>query len=201
MTAMGVERFVVTLVDAKRGEQEERRWNKAEVINSMAWLKRMNARGYDVWVRPDSEHGLVLLGGLKKDDLRTLRERGFAPAVVVETARDQYQAWVKLSQQPLGDPLRGQAMAGLVQGLGRHGAKAIGRADGRLAGFTNQQVQLGDGRHPYVLVGGIRRDSGTGGIRLSCKIRAAAREGQVCAARSRAWSAAWPSTIKNETSS
>ncbi|WP_235922856.1 DNA-primase RepB domain-containing protein [Rugamonas aquatica] len=149
---MGVDHFVVTLVDAKQGKQEERRWRKAEVIKSVAWLKRMNARGYDVWIRPDGEHGLVLLGGLKKDDLRTLRERGFAPATVVETGRDEYQAWVKLSQRPLDAPLRGRAAEGLAQGLGRHGAKAISRTDGRLAGFTNQQVQRRREQHPYVLV-------------------------------------------------
>ncbi|MCU6496712.1 RepB family DNA primase [Rugamonas sp. A1-17] len=152
MTAMGVDRFVVTLVDAKQGKQEERRWRKAEVVMSMAWLKRMNARGYDVWIRPDGEHGLVLLGGLKKKDVQTLRERGFVPATVVETAREQYQAWVKLSANALADPLRGRAAEVLVQGLGRRGANAISRADGRSAGFTNQQVQRAGGRHPFVLV-------------------------------------------------
>lgn len=152
MTAMDMDRFVVTLVDAKQGKQEERRWSKTEVVNSMAWLKRMNARGYDVWIRPDGEHGLVLLGGLKKKDLQTLRERGFAPTVVVETGREQYQAWVKLSHQPLSESVRGQAAEVLVHGLGRYGGRAISRVDGRLAGFTNQQVQRTGGRHPFVLV-------------------------------------------------
>ncbi len=152
MTAMGVEDFVVTLVDAKLGKQEERRWRKDEVVKSMPWLKRMNARGYDVWIRPDGEHGLVLLGGLTKKDLRTLRDRDFAPAVVVETAREQFQAWVMLSQRALDESLRDHAARGLVQGLRLHGANAISRADGRLAGFTNQQIQRTGGRHPFVLV-------------------------------------------------
>lgn len=152
MTAMGVDRFVVTLVDAKQGKQEERRWSKAEIAKGMAWLKRMNARGYDVWIRPDGDHGLVLLGGLKKKDVQTLRELGFAPALVVETGQEQYQAWVKLSRKALPDPLRGLAADMLVQGLCRHGASAIGRSDGRLAGFTNQQAQRTGGRHPFVLV-------------------------------------------------
>ncbi len=153
MTAMGAERFVVTLVDAIQGKQEVRQWRKAEVIKSMAWLKRMNARGYDVWIRPAGEHGLVLLGGLSKNNLQTLQVWGFAPATVVETGREQYQAWVKLSEQPLTEPVRSQVAQGLVQGLGRYsGANAISRVDGRLAGFTNQQVQRTAGRHPYVLV-------------------------------------------------
>lgn len=152
MTAMGVDRFVVTLVDTKQGRQEERRWSKADVAQSMAWLKRMNARGYDVWVRPDGEHGLALLGGLNKRDLQTLRDHGFAAAVVVETGREQYQAWVKLSGRGLDAVLRSQATDGIVKGLGIYGGNAVCRADGRLAGFTNQQVLRTDGRYPYVLL-------------------------------------------------
>ncbi len=152
MSAIGVERFVVTLVDAKQGKQEVRRWHKTEVIKSMQWLGRMNARGYDVWIRPDGEHGVVLLCGLKKSDLRTLHERGFAPAAVVETGREQFQAWVKLSDQPLREQLRGQAAERLVNGLGRAGANSVSRTDGRLAGFTNQQVLRDGVRHPFVLV-------------------------------------------------
>ncbi|MBV6325139.1 DNA-primase RepB domain-containing protein [Duganella violaceipulchra] len=109
-------------------------------------------RGYDVWIRPDGKHGLVLLGGLKKKDVQALRERGFAPAMVVETGPEQYQAWVKLSQDAWAEPLRGRAADLLVQGADRHGGNAISRADGRLAEFTNQQVQRASGRHPIVLV-------------------------------------------------
>jgi len=153
MTAMGVDRFVVTLVDTKQGKQGERRWRKEEVLNSMAWLKRMNARGYDVWIRPEGEHSLALLGGLTKAALRILCERGFSPAVVVETAREQYQAGVKLSPQPLAELVRSHAAQGLVRGIGHYsGTKVVSRADGRLAGFTNQQVQRIGGRHPYVLL-------------------------------------------------
>lgn len=52
----------------------------------------------------------------------------------------------------MADPLPGRAVEVLVQGLGRHGLNAIRRVDGRLAGFTNQQVQRTGGRHPFVLV-------------------------------------------------
>jgi hypothetical protein len=58
---------------------------------------------------------------------------------------------VKLSQDALADSLRGRAAELLVQGLGRYGANAISRVDGRLAGFTNRQVQRAAGRHPFVL--------------------------------------------------
>ncbi|MET0322289.1 MAG: hypothetical protein ABW069_16330 [Duganella sp.] len=60
MTAMDVERCVITLRHAKSGKQEARRWDKDNAMRGMAWLKRMNARGYDVMIRPDGDHGLVL---------------------------------------------------------------------------------------------------------------------------------------------
>lgn len=153
MTAMGVSRFVVTLRHAAAGQTEERHWSKGDVMHSMGWLKLMNARGYDVLIRPDGEHGLALLGGLNKADVRLLQERGFAPAAVVETASGQYETWVTLSLKPLAEPLRDQAAQGLVRGLGVYNvAKAVSLVEGRLAGFTNQQLLRNGGRHPFVLV-------------------------------------------------
>ncbi len=58
----------------------------------------------------------------------------------------------QLSEDALAGPLRGWAAEVLVQGLGRHGANAICRVDGRLEGFTNQQVQRTAKQHPFVLV-------------------------------------------------
>jgi len=150
--ALGADSFLITLIDTQHGRQEQRRLRQRELEKSMAWLKRMNARGYDVWVRPDGEHGLVLLAGVDLIDLQRLRERGFNPAAVLETGRQQYQAWLKLSQQPLEEPVRSVAAQGLVRGLARHGANVIVREDGRLAGFTNQQVLRAGGRHPFVQV-------------------------------------------------
>jgi len=152
MMALGVDSFLITLIDTQHGIQEQRRLRKRELEKSIAWFKRMNARGYDVWMRPEGEHGLVLLAGLSPIDLQRLRERGFNPAAVVETGREQYQAWLKLSQQPLEDPVRRLAAQGLVRGLVREGANLIAREDGRLTGFTNQQVLWAGGRHPFVQV-------------------------------------------------
>nr|WP_229261725.1 DNA-primase RepB domain-containing protein [Duganella margarita] len=153
VTAISIDRFVLTLVNSKTGVQEERHWHKEEVLKSVAWLKRMNARGYDIRIRPDGEHGLALLGGLNKADVRVLHERGFAPAAVVEITTGQYEAWVKLSQKPLAEPVRDQAAQGLVRGLGIYSAaKTISLVEGRLAGFTKQDVQRTSGRHPFVLL-------------------------------------------------
>lgn len=152
MNAMGVERFVITLRHAKSGKQEARRWDKDETMRCMAWLKRMNARGYDVMIRPDGDHGLVLLKGLSKANLETLKKRGFGPAAVVDAGGGSYQAWVRLSEKPLAERLRELAGSGLHKGIGLHAGLAVGLSDGRLAGFTNRSMRPDSDSHPYALL-------------------------------------------------
>ncbi|MTW31721.1 hypothetical protein GM655_02655 [Pseudoduganella danionis] len=148
MMAMGCQRFVVTLIDAKLGKQEERDWDQDKVMQNIGWLKHMNARGYDVWIRPSGEHNLIVLGGLSAAQLQALNEREYLPAVVIETGTGQYQAWLKLSNVPVVDNLRYQVKQEVFKDFERAGIKATDRADGRLAGFTNQQVQLSGGATP-----------------------------------------------------
>ncbi|WP_308495428.1 DNA-primase RepB domain-containing protein [Duganella flavida] len=152
MTAMGVSRFVVTLKHAAEGNQEEHHWDKEEVMHGIAWLKRMNARGYDVLIRPDGEHGLVLLDGLTKVQLDTLRQRGFSPAVVVDTDREHCQAWVKLSNASIAEHTQEMATRGLRAGLGLPTGKGNSPKDGRLAGLTNWAVKSKHDIQPYALV-------------------------------------------------
>jgi hypothetical protein len=152
MTAMGVDRFVVTLRHAAGGKVEERYWSKGDVMHSMAWLKRMNARGYDVLIRPDGAHGLVLLDGLTKAQLDTLHQRGFGPALVVDADRNHYQAWVKLSAAPIAERTQEFATRGLRVGLGPSTDKGKRLKDGRLAGFTNRLAKSKPDTQPYALV-------------------------------------------------
>jgi hypothetical protein len=56
-----VERFDVLLCDATSGATITREWSKAEMLRSVAWLKRMNGRGNNIFVRPSGEHNLALL--------------------------------------------------------------------------------------------------------------------------------------------
>ncbi|WP_308495464.1 DNA-primase RepB domain-containing protein [Duganella margarita] len=152
MTAMGVSRFVVTLRHAAAGKTEERHWSKGDVMHSMAWLKRMNARGYDVLIRPDGEHGLVLLDGLTKTQLNTLHQRGFGPALVVDVERGRYQAWIKLSLAHIAEHTQEQAAQALRKGIGLPAGGERSPKDGRMAGLTNRSVKSQSDAHPYALV-------------------------------------------------
>lgn len=150
--ALGAERFVVGVRDARNGLMIQRDWRTAEVEGSLAWLKRMNARGNDIYIRPAGDHGLVLLDDLSAEALARMQREGYAPAAVIETSPGNYQAWVRLSEQPLPADVRTHAARGLAKHYGADMNSADAQHFGRLAGFTNQKPQhTRAGRQPYVL--------------------------------------------------
>lgn len=129
-----------------------REWSREEVEQSVAWLKRMNARGNDVYIRPAGEHGLVLVDDLKADKLSIMSKDGYLSAATIETSPGNYQAWVKLSDDPLSADVRTIAAQGLAKRYGGDLNSADSRHYGRLAGFTNQKPKhASNGRQPYVL--------------------------------------------------
>ncbi len=138
--------------EAKTGQMMNREWSRAELEQSAPWLKRMNAKGNDVYVRPAGAHGLVLVDDVKPAMLEKMRRDGFAPAAAIETSPGNYQAWVKLSDKPLSADVRRVAAQALAKHYDGDPNSADSRHYGRLAGFTNQKPQHAkDGRQPYVL--------------------------------------------------
>ena len=87
---MGVARCKVKLVDVKNRKEQLREWSATELVCSVAWLKRMNARGYDVFVAPAGQHGLMLLDGLREEALAAMTGKGFEPAATIQTAPGRY---------------------------------------------------------------------------------------------------------------
>jgi hypothetical protein len=152
VSALGTPRFVVGIRDARTGLMMHRTWSRSELERSVPWLKRMNARGNDIYVRPDGDHGLVLVDDLKADALERMQREGYAPAALLETSPGNFQAWVKLSEAPLSVAVRTRAAQGLAQHYGGDLNSADGKHFGRLAGFTNRKPQhTRHNRQPYVL--------------------------------------------------
>ena len=152
VNALGSDRLEVGVRDAKTGKMMQRTWSRAELEQATPWLKRMNARGNDVFVRPPAPHGLVLVDDLKPQALEKMRSEGFAPAAVIETSPNNYQAWVKLSDRPLSAPERQVAALVMANKYGGDRNSADSHHYGRLAGFTNQKPKhTKEDRQPYVL--------------------------------------------------
>ena len=149
---LGVERFEISIQNAETGRELHRTWDQAELEQSMGWLKRMNARGHDVSVRPAGEHSLVVVDGLTGPAVARMGREGWTPAATIESSPGRYQAWVKLSEAPVSAPVRELAAHELAQHYGGDPPSAGRDPTGRLAGFTNQEPEhTREGRQPYVL--------------------------------------------------
>lgn len=150
--AFGVEHFEVGIREAKTGKMMNREWSRGELMQSAPWLKRMNARGNDIYVRPAGNHGLVLVDDLKPGVIERMKQDGFTPAAQIETSPGNYQVWVKFSDQKLSAEVRNIAAKGLAKQYGGDPNSADAHHYGRLAGYTNQkQKHTRNGRQPYVL--------------------------------------------------
>jgi hypothetical protein len=147
IAAMGAERYEVVITHAKTGQQTKREWDSAELMAGVQWLKRLNARGGDVYVRPLGGPELRLIALLDADGVDKLRSRGLVPAVTVETRPGQFDAWVKLADQPLPPAVGDVLLARLTREVGET------VQHGRLAGFTNQQAEANaTGLQPFALL-------------------------------------------------
>lgn len=151
--ALGVPHFEVGIRDAQSGQMMNRQWRRDELEQSIAWLKRMNARGNDIYVRPaGQQHGLVLIDDLNTAAIARLQADGFAPAAIIETSPGNHQAWVKLTDTALSAEARRLAARDLAKTYNGDPNSADAQHYGRLAGFTNQKPKHARaGRQPYVL--------------------------------------------------
>src|SRR5947209_8087652 len=101
LRAMGCERYEVGIRDAETERMLLRTWSAAEVQEAVGWLRRMNARGNDIYIRPAGSVGLILVDDLTAGAVERLRDDGLAPAAVVETSPENFQAWVRVSRGPI----------------------------------------------------------------------------------------------------
>jgi hypothetical protein len=130
-------------------------WSRDEVLKAVPWLKRQNAKGADIYVRPagDRNQGLVLVDDLNQGQIERLKADGYAPAVVVETSPRNHQAWIRLSERPIEPDVATVASKYLAKQYDADPNSADWRHYGRLAGFTNRKPAHTDerGRNPFVL--------------------------------------------------
>ncbi len=154
LQAFGVDRVDIGIRDGREGKMMNRLWTPDEVLKNTAWLKRMNAQGNDIYVKPVGEHGLVLVDDLQPEAMDRLKGHGFHPAIVTETSPGNLQAWLKLSREVVDPNIRKVVAQDVAQDFGGDPNSADAQHYGRLAGFTNQKPDrlLETGLHPYVLL-------------------------------------------------
>jgi hypothetical protein len=156
LKGMGCDLYMIGVREADTGKMMNRVKTPAEIMEGLPWLKKMNANGNDIYVRPadDLGHGLVLVDDLDRAGLERMRGDGLGPAVVVETSGGNFQAWIKLAGGEVPAAVRGEVAKRLAKTYGADPASAGARHYGRLAGFINRKEKYVDpssGRRPWVL--------------------------------------------------
>jgi hypothetical protein len=159
LAAMACESFEVGVL-RPNGRMLLREWTAEQIDTAVGRLRRENARGAHIYIRPYGAHALSLVDDLSVDSVKRMKQSGFEPALVVETSPANFQAWLKHGRV-LDCPLSTQTAKELARRFGGDPSSADWRHFGRLAGFTNQKPgrRLPTGLPPFVQL----RES-TGGV-------------------------------------
>jgi len=127
-------------------------WSTKRIDVALRWLRRENALGAHIFVRPHGAHGLSLVDDLNAEAIERMTGIGFQPAVVVETSPGNFQVWVNHGRVLSDHTFSTQAAKELAHRFGGDPSSADWRHFGRLAGFTNQKLKrrLSNGLQPFV---------------------------------------------------
>ena len=126
-------------------------WTVRQIEEAIQRLRRENARGAHIFVRPHSTHALSLVDDLSIGTIARMTDAGFLPALVVETSRQNFQVWLNHGQI-LDRDMSTWAAKELAKPFRGDFSSADWRHFGRLAGFTNRKPErlLPNGLAPFV---------------------------------------------------
>jgi hypothetical protein len=125
-------------------------WTVRQIEGAVQRLRRENARGAHIFVRPHGTHALSLVDDLSLEAIARMTNAGFQPALVVETSPQNFQVWLN-HQRTLDHNTSTLAAKELAKRFGGDLSSADWRHFGRLAGFTNRKFErlLPNGLAPY----------------------------------------------------
>ncbi|MFA7496440.1 MAG: DNA-primase RepB domain-containing protein [Acidithiobacillus sp.] len=135
------------------GQVRHQTMTSEALMAAISTLARANAQGEHVWIMPHSPEGLVLVDDVKRKTIERMKRDGLAPCCVIETSPRNFQAWVRLTYQPVTPALLKAAARLLATRYEGDLASAASSHYGRLAGFTNRKEKhrQASGLYPYVL--------------------------------------------------
>lgn len=152
LCAMGCELFEIGVLRMDGRMLLRSGWRADQIDAALAWLRRENARGAQIFVRPHGTHALSLVDDLSAETIPRMTDAGFQPAAVVETSPGNFQVWLNHGRILFDRTFSTQAAKELARRFGGDPSSADWRHFGRLAGFTNQKSKrrLPNGFPPFV---------------------------------------------------
>ena len=124
-----------------RGKWPDKKWQYVldlspdEVIRRLSWLRRENAKGEDIYFRPEKKGTwpIFVLDDLTDDQAKLM---GKYRSWIVRTSPGRHHAWI-MTDRPLSPPERYQIQKYFIdRGIGDQGAVSRDRL-GRIPGFRN----------------------------------------------------------------
>jgi len=97
LAAMGCDRFDIGVLLPNARMLLREGWSTDQIDAALQWLRRENARGAHIFIRPHALHGVNLIDDLASDTIARMKVSGFQPAVIVETST-AFQARTRSAQ-------------------------------------------------------------------------------------------------------
>jgi hypothetical protein len=140
LSAMGCELFEIGVLYQDARMLLRTGWNVDRIDTALGWLRRENARGAHVFVRPCGGSALSLIDDLSAAAIAEIKEMGFEPALIVETSVQNFQAWLNHGRILADHFVSTQAAKELARRFGGDPSSADWRHFGRLAGFYESKT-------------------------------------------------------------
>lgn len=152
LRAMGCELFELGVLHRDGLMLLRSGWSAERIDSALSWLRRENACGAHIFVRPDGAHALSLVDDLSAEAIARMTNAGFEPALAVETSVRNFQVWLNHGRILSDRTFSTLVAKELARRFGGDPSSADWRHFGRLAGFTNQKPKrrLLSGLPPFV---------------------------------------------------
>lgn len=193
LAAFGAETYEVQPMPPKGvdlARERIRTWTADQVEKGLGWLRRMNAVGYDIFIRPVAvgtwmTHPLAFVDDIDQATVDRMRSDGLPFAVLNESSPGRFHGWVRLAPGPLLKDEVSAASQVLARRYGADPASTDWRHYGRLAGTTNRKPSRVTPRGaPYVMLRAASPDVALGGSAIVDLARAQLEQEQRDRARS-----------------
>lgn len=137
--------------------QKIREFTKDDIIKSSTYLKAMNFKGYNIFIRPapledDLAYPYAFVDDLTYNDLVKMRNDGLGLAIVIESSPKRYHGWIKVDDKPIKRSELTAICKELADRYNGDKMAADWRHYGRLAGYTNRKPKYKNerGYQPFV---------------------------------------------------
>lgn len=161
LAAFGAEAYEVQPLPPKGvvlARERIRTWTAGQVEKGLGWLRRMNAVGYDIFIRPAAvgqwmTHSLAFVDDIDQATVDRMRADGLPFAVLNESSPGRFHGWVRLAAGLLLKDEVSAAGQVLARRYGGDPGSTDWRHYGRLAGTTNRKPSRATPRGaPYVML-------------------------------------------------